>query len=106
VAMHFLFPELGFHSHTFLQHVMMAAAVVAAFSGAQCRCTLIRESSACWSCGANVVRTTNDGSASMVAAFRNGGRDWLQVRAAAVGESFTVQALPLMNVEVAPLLVQ
>ena len=32
MAMHFLFPELGFHSHTFLQHVMMAAAVVAAFS--------------------------------------------------------------------------
>ncbi|QCD89785.1 hypothetical protein DEO72_LG4g734 [Vigna unguiculata] len=45
----------------------------------QCRCALIRESGACWSCGANVVRTTNDGSASMVAAFRNGGREWLQV---------------------------
>ncbi|QCE04502.1 hypothetical protein DEO72_LG8g2538 [Vigna unguiculata] len=45
----------------------------------QCRCALIRESGACWSCSANVVRTTNDGSASMVAAFRNGGREWLQV---------------------------
>jgi len=42
----------------------------------------------------------------MVAAFRNAGREWLQVRATAVGASFTVQALPLMNVVAAPLLVQ
>ena len=41
-------------------------------------------------CCDDVGRTTNDGSASMVAAFRNGGREWLQVRAAAVEASFTV----------------